>query len=1698
MRSVVVAVMCQAALSAGQSAADKIADVRTTVAIRAEAVEQGMPTEPAWAKARPAGPMLVAGMKRLPSVRTMLWTLCDDTALYVKARCDDPNAAKLRSEKRDDQNVFLNDCVELFLGSPDSADAMVHLAVDVLGQRFGNFGGHTPKTPWRSRVRRDAKGFTVWAAVPYTAVAWLKPARGDCWRIKVGRESKTGGGNSMWPFNPEPGFHADPAWGAVYFHADNLAPNGQFEQVARAKRTERPEGWALVNGNRKWGIQGTAGLVASPLPRGGRAVRLHKTVAEAWYPQLLMAKPAAVHAGRTYEASAWVRCDRAWNFRYILSGTRPKPTKRAKPFGPSPKQMRHVAFTFVVPPDRTRLSLGFNMTNTTGELIVDNVRLRRVPTGLSGAPGSDDTRAHPIHRLVELSRRTRIMPREHVRRGETYACERVVFADTATGATIWKMTRAPGYTRHTYSNMSPWNADGSMLMLRSDRDQRGKGWVYLMPSDGPGIRAVNVGGTYWCPVHPDRLFYRVWSPNTETMEVGWYNPRTGRTHAIGQVPRGGMIPPSHDGRKLLVVRGGYSATSRKSVGCLIDVETGSTLPIDFGYTTHQVWFTKRPDYTISFNYESRNKHYKESGGGSWLVNADGTNRRRVRKKHCSHRGFSPDGKRVAFHGGGGIRVMNVDGSDEKVVARVGGGHLSWQVTPEWLVVTAGNAIRAIGMQGQGFRYRIACPNTQIGFSEYLTEAHLDSSPDGTKIAFASSMLGDTDFYQAIARLPGPPRNVRARRDGRTVHLAWDAPRFHKEVRGYLVYRSDSSGLDYRQVTPRAVGACAYTDTVPPDLARAYYVVTGLEHSGLEGRPSAEVCAAASGRWEGRVRHYYELEDAAPRKPLMEHFDARASAWYVLRMDSAEGGSATLTVHAPREATYHLWSHARSPRRASVTLACAAHKLEPVTVRSAAYGWQCLGDMRLGAGQHAIDLACTGEDLRLDALFLTDHPNITPMVDGLWDISPPGAPQGLRATVADAYAVRLAWQPVASPDLAHYNVYASTTRAFVPRQEQLVASPKACAYTDWGLQQGTTYYYRVTAVDRRGNESDASAEVAAATKPGGGVLVRKVVGKPVVQTPELKGRRRLAEKDLERMGALAERAHRLTADGALTVSFDVPREDRYLVWMKLAAHRWSYKWTLTVRLNGREVQWGPRFGFVSVGHAGPTPGVFMWDTLRLRAPDSDPRLHLKPGRLDLRIDPPAQGDVAIAEVVLTSDLGWQPRGVHGWLPVDPAWLNEPIPAYAPPARQVADVRLRGGKAHVTGQATVQATPGATWSEQGIRARAKGQAAATIVLPEGVLGSGGAVFVWMRPVATHRVVKRGLRIGLAHCPAAIDLQIGAGTSPRVVAGTWRGGRAVRAARQLTHLQAGRRYVFGAAFDPSRGRATLYGNALWMAARRAEPWSGSRAGRELRIGSDQVWIDRVRVFAGALSDEAATRAMTDDPADPAGDEIVETYQEQIDDVVCKKRLLYEDTFSGGLGDWVLEGGAFCEAHNGQLVYESPQRNGRHTVLWNKSKFPADFLCEYDFMPRGPLGLCIVFFCAGGRQGEDLFDPKLPERTGVFSQYTAGAINAYHISYYRVGLDQPTRLLNTRKNHGFYMVKTGVDPIPPRPGGRYRITVAKLGHVIRFAVDGKVVVRLKDDGTHYGPAWGAGRIGLRQMHWTRARYDNFRVYAVAAAKPD
>ena len=221
---------------------------------------------------------------------------------------------------------------------------------------------------------------------------------------------------------------------------------------------------------------------------------------------------------------------------------------------------------------------------------------------------------------------------------------------------------------------------------------------------------------------------------------------------------------------------------------------------------------------------------------------------------------------------------------------------------------------------------------------------------------------------------------------------------------------------------------------------------------------------------------------------------------------------------------------------------------------------------------------------------------------------------------------------------------------------------------------------------------------------------------------------------------------------------------------------------------------------------------------------------------------------------------------------------------------------------------------------------------------------------------------------------------------------------------------------------------------------------------------------------------------------------------DIEARKGRLLADCPLGGPDDvrgWVMEGPGKIEFAEGWMKMWSTRADAKapengHIVFWCPKDFPENFLCDWDCQIVSPRGLNIIFFAAKGENGEDLFDASLPPRDGTFVQYTNGRIVAYHISYYANTPDTPGRSTsNLRKDHGFYLLSTGPVAIPADSTRVHRLRLIKDHGHIQALVDGKLFLDYTDrGGDRYGPVYTDGKIGLRQMQWTAARYRNFKVW--------
>jgi len=209
----------------------------------------------------------------------------------------------------------------------------------------------------------------------------------------------------------------------------------------------------------------------------------------------------------------------------------------------------------------------------------------------------------------------------------------------------------------------------------------------------------------------------------------------------------------------------------------------------------------------------------------------------------------------------------------------------------------------------------------------------------------------------------------------------------------------------------------------------------------------------------------------------------------------------------------------------------------------------------------------------------------------------------------------------------------------------------------------------------------------------------------------------------------------------------------------------------------------------------------------------------------------------------------------------------------------------------------------------------------------------------------------------------------------------------------------------------------------------------------------------------------------------------------VNAQEKRIYTNSLSSkdSMQDWVMEGLGTMEFEDGWMQLFSPNEKGHH-VLWLKKDIPNNFKAEWEVKNLNTkAGLCIVFFATTGINSEDIFATSLPKRNGNFKQYINGAIKNYHISYYANAKNEPGReVTHLRKNPGFQLVQTGNKGIPVQSQAIHKITLIKQKGVIQLFVDDRKVIDWQDQ----QDILGKGKIGFRQMKWTRFAYRNLKIW--------
>jgi fibronectin type 3 domain-containing protein len=100
-----------------------------------------------------------------------------------------------------------------------------------------------------------------------------------------------------------------------------------------------------------------------------------------------------------------------------------------------------------------------------------------------------------------------------------------------------------------------------------------------------------------------------------------------------------------------------------------------------------------------------------------------------------------------------------------------------------------------------------------------------------------------------------------------------------------------------------------------------------------------------------------------------------------------------------------------------------------------------------------------------------------------DQTPPPGVTDLSVVETTSSSLRLGWSAVSDPSGVRYEVYGSPTSGFTAEAGNLLASTSSTSFTHGGLAPGTSYYYRVRAVDGANNVGPLSQQAGGRTPDG---------------------------------------------------------------------------------------------------------------------------------------------------------------------------------------------------------------------------------------------------------------------------------------------------------------------------------------------------------------------------------------------------------------------------------------------------------------------------------------------------------------------------------------------------------------------------------------------------------------------------------------
>lgn len=141
------------------------------------------------------------------SQKTRAYIGYDNKNLYFAFVCDEDEMGKLKATVTErDANIWVDDCVEIFLNTDRNKKNYYHFILNSIGTQRDSYGNKLWNANWNSAVCKGKNSWTAEAAIPFKALGIDNLPQGQVWGFNLCREERPH--NEISSFNPTGGgFH---------------------------------------------------------------------------------------------------------------------------------------------------------------------------------------------------------------------------------------------------------------------------------------------------------------------------------------------------------------------------------------------------------------------------------------------------------------------------------------------------------------------------------------------------------------------------------------------------------------------------------------------------------------------------------------------------------------------------------------------------------------------------------------------------------------------------------------------------------------------------------------------------------------------------------------------------------------------------------------------------------------------------------------------------------------------------------------------------------------------------------------------------------------------------------------------------------------------------------------------------------------------------------------------------------------------------------------------------------------------------------------------------------------------------------------------------------------------------------------------------------------------------------------------------